>query len=305
MRFGGEDNIDLTGKARNFDVTGFEAHKMWQEIASSGEDTIAVARASYEAGGKARHRLHAVGWLAFDARFSAEAREFAVEVLADRSSKVVEAAARALAWGWDVTLLPLMRKAAAQQRRAARADIEAAIAAIEAGNPSLFLDRTGGGRLHMRVSDHNWRELRGGLIRCAQPRHAATLLGIVREASEKAIPIAVRDQSLEEQQLRSDIDENVCWIVGSPIAGWLVARGEQEDWWIKGIAVTEDGWNAGYFTTLLEFAEHEARRRGFGRIFLPTRDKAAAARICGELGYRRSADQGRSGIAEVLLEKAL
>ena len=78
---------------------------MWDEIARSGEDTVAVARASYGTGGNARHRFHAVAWLTFDARFSAEAREFAVELLDDRSSKVVEVASRALAWGWDVTLL--------------------------------------------------------------------------------------------------------------------------------------------------------------------------------------------------------
>lgn len=150
----------MNANDRNFDITGFEAGKLWDRILRDGGDPVAVARASYRAGGPARHRLNATYVLLFEARHSAEARAFAAELLDDRAQRVVEAAARALAWGQDRTRLPVMQ-AAADRRRGQRntkplEDIEAAIRAVEAGNPDLFLDRRGSGCLHLSVIDKRW-----------------------------------------------------------------------------------------------------------------------------------------------------
>jgi GNAT superfamily N-acetyltransferase len=298
----------VRANARNFDVTGFEARKMWDEIARSGEDTVAVARASYEAGGNARHRFHAVHCLLFDARFSAEAREFAVEILDDRSRMVVEAASRALAWGWDVTLLSRRRKAAERANGAKRADIEAAIAATEVGNPDLFEDRTGGeNRQHWLVMDHHWREIRGGLIRVAQPRHIPALLDSAPEGSSYRVPLVGCEPPLNEQDIRALIDAKTCWIVGAPITANLVAQVSGSDWSIKSIAVTEREQDSGIGWQLVEFAEQEGRRRGLERIVLNARARAWSDREAfGRHGYReadRSCDVG--GLEAVLYEKAL
>jgi hypothetical protein len=297
----------VRANARNFDVARPEAAKMWNEIVRSGEDTVAVARASYGAGGNARHRFHAVAWLTFDARFSAEAREFAVELLDDRSSKVVEVASRALAWGWDVTLLSRMRKAAERTNGAKRADIEAAIAATEVGNPDLFLDRTGGGNLHMFVADHDWRELRGGLIRVAQPRHVPALLDIAPEGSPHRVPLVGCEPPLNEQDLRALIDAKTCWIVGAPITGNLVAQMRGSDWSVESIAVTKREQDSALWWQLVGFAEQEGRRRGLEQIVLNTRARAWPDREAfGRHGYREADRSGdENGLEAVFYEKAL
>ncbi len=242
----------MTAAARDFDVAGSEARRLWHEIARTGEDTVAVARASYARPGKARHRLNSIAWLAFDAQFCRDARLLAVEALGDRSSKVVEAAARALAWGWDVTLLAPMREAEARASGAARADIAAAIAAAEAGNPNLFLDRTGGGRLRLHVADHDWRALRGGLVRTARPDQAATLAEIARTTGASG-------RAPTQEELRAAWDNGpTCWIAGEPVAGFVVARAAGGALTVETVAATDPGTRR----TLLDFAGAEARRRG-------------------------------------------
>lgn len=148
--------------ARSFDITGFEAARLWDSVLRAGEDPVAVARASYAAGGPARHRVNATYVLIYEARRSAEARAFAVALLHDRSDKVVEFAAQALAWGLDRSHLPAMREALSRQTGAKAHHIRAAIAAVEAGNPDLFLDRKGTGCLHLRIMDRNWHAKKPG-----------------------------------------------------------------------------------------------------------------------------------------------
>ena len=298
-----KDSIYLNVKQRNFDVASTVARNMWNEIAESGEDTVAVARASYLAGGNARHRLNSIAWLTFDVRFSSEARKFALELLQDRLSRVVEAAARALAWGWDVTLLPQMRKAAASQKGASRADILAAISAGEAGNPSLFIDRTNGGKLHMQVADHDWRVLRGGLVRNAQRRHGQSILAIARTPPKNEYPHIGSQPMLDEGAVLSSIEEENCWIVGDPISGYLLAQIKNDHWWINNAAVTQLGWSNGSFTHLLEFAEQEGRRRGFDRLLLAKCKGSATDLLCTKLGYHSITATNSKRDGEEILEK--
>ena len=297
----------MTAKARNFDVTYPEACGMWDVIAWSGEDTVAVARASYEAGGKARHRFNAAARLILDARYSVEAREFAVELLEDRSAEVARLASYALAWGGDVTLLSRMRKMAAERKDGAKRDIEDAIAQIEFQNQHLFPDRTTPGGLNLMASDHDWRQMRGGLIRVARPLHVPLLLGIGPEGASSRVPLVGCEPPLNEQDIRALVEVRSCWIVGAPVTGTLVAQLSGSDWLIKSIAVAEEEQDSGLAWQLVDFAEQQGRRRGLERIVLNAQarawpDHAAFARH----GYReadRSSDL--DGRETVLYEKAL
>ncbi len=296
----------MNAKKRDFDVTGLEAGKLWDEIVHAGEDTVAVARASYEAGGKARHRLQATAWLMFDARFSPEARDFAVELLDDRSRKVVEAAARTLAWGWDVTLLPRIRAAAERRNDAARSYIDAAIAATEAGDPNLLYNYQNGGNARISVADHGWREKRGGLLRGAQFPHVSVLLDVAREASANHGSLVGNRQPRSEQEFRADIEIKACWVLGAPVGGYLVARARGKEWWIEEVAVNELGRQSGFARQLLAFAEQEGRRRGCALAVLGAYSKAAAdLELFSQLGYIEAKRRDDDGIDRTILEKAL
>jgi ribosomal protein S18 acetylase RimI-like enzyme len=295
----------MAAKARNFDVTYPVASGMWRVIAWSGEDTVAVARASYEAGGNVRHRVHAVAFLSFDARYSAEAREFAVELLEDRSPRVARLASDALAWGGDVTLLSRMRKIAAERTDGAKRDIEDAIAQVEFGNQHLFPHRTRGP--NVMFGDHDWRQMRGGLIRVAQPRHVPLLLDSAPEGASSRVPLVGCDPPLNEQDIRALVEARSCWMVGAPVTGTLVAQLSGRDWLIKSIAVAEQEQDSGLAWELVEFAEQQGRRRGLERIVLNARARAwPDLEAFGRHGYReadRSCDE--DGLEAVLYEKAL
>jgi GNAT superfamily N-acetyltransferase len=200
-----------------------------------------------------------------------------------------------------------MRKAAERTKGEKRADIEAAIAATEAGNPDLFRDRTGGGRAHILVGDHEWREMRGGLIRAAQPRHIPALLDIAPEDSSCRVPLAGCEPPLNEEDVRALVEARTCWIVGAPITGTLVAQVSGSDLSIKSIAVTEREQDSGIGWQLVEFSEQEGRRRGLERIILNARARAWSDREAfGRHGYReadRSCDVG--GLEAVRYEKTL
>lgn len=297
----------MTAKARNFDVPYAEASGMWRVIAWSGEDTVAVARASYEAGGNVRHRVHAVAFLSFDARYSAEARELAVELLADRSPRVVRIASDALAWGGDVTLLSRMRKIAAERTDGAKRDIEDAIAQIESGNRHLFPHRTTPGGRNVMFGDHDWRQMRGGLIRVAQPRHVPLLLDSAPEGSSSRVPLVGGEPPLNEQDIRALVEARSCWMVGAPVTGTLVAQLSGSDWSVRRIAVTEPKQDSGLAWQLVEFAEQQGRRRGLERIVLNARAQAwPDLEAFGRHGYRAAnQSSGEDGGATVLYEKAL
>jgi GNAT superfamily N-acetyltransferase len=90
------------------------------------------------------------------------------------------------------------------------------------------------------------------------------------------------------------------------IAGVLVLAVTEEGFLLENIAVEPSQHGKGLGRTLLEFAEAEARREGFGSIYLYTHEKMTENQaLYAKIGYVEFDRRAESGFARVYMRKLL
>ena len=93
---------------------------------------------------------------------------------------------------------------------------------------------------------------------------------------------------------------------GSGIVGVLVLAVTEDGFLLENVAVEPAHRGKGLGKTLLEFAEAEARREGFGSIYLYTHEKMTEnLALYAKIGYVEYKRRVEKGLARVYMRKAL
>lgn len=107
-----------------------------------------------------------------------------------------------------------------------------------------------------------------------------------------------------KRDYRQAIVEELLWVIGDPLLG-LVSLVESDDaLLLENVAVHPDAQGSGLGRALMDFAEHEARRRGFIRIRLYTNEVMIEnLEIYSHLGYHETCRGTEGGYRRVHMEK--
>lgn len=142
-----------------------------------------------------------------------------------------------------------------------------------------------------------------------RPGRAAdiTRLGeIARAAYAPYVPLIGAEPPPMLQDFSADLAAGALWVSGAPPEGYVVARPKGADWLLENVAVAPGAQGRGLGRALIEFAEGEARRRGFGKVVLYTNVHMTANLSMYEtLGYNEVERREESGMNRVYFEKAL
>jgi ribosomal protein S18 acetylase RimI-like enzyme len=112
------------------------------------------------------------------------------------------------------------------------------------------------------------------MIRPARPGEAEALRDVVHAAYRHYIPRIGKPPGPMLDDYAARIADGQAWVLedAGRIAGILVLEETPEGFLLDNIAVAPEGQGKGYGRALIEFAEAEARRRGFVEIRLYTHE---------------------------------
>jgi ribosomal protein S18 acetylase RimI-like enzyme len=112
------------------------------------------------------------------------------------------------------------------------------------------------------------------MIRPARPGEAEALRDVVHAAYRHYIPRIGKPPGPMLDDYAARIADGQAWVLedAGGIAGILVLEETPEGFLLDNIAVAPEGQGKGYGRALIEFAEAEARRRGFVEIRLYTHE---------------------------------
>jgi ribosomal protein S18 acetylase RimI-like enzyme len=112
------------------------------------------------------------------------------------------------------------------------------------------------------------------MIRPARPGEAEALRDVVHAAYRHYIPRIGKPPGPMLDDYAARIADGQAWVLEAAgrIAGILVLEETPEGFLLDNIAVAPEGQGKGYGRALIEFAEAEARRRGFVEIRLYTHE---------------------------------
>lgn len=136
------------------------------------------------------------------------------------------------------------------------------------------------------------------MIRRAQPDEADAVRDVVSAAYSHYIPRIGKPPGPMLDDYPQRIADKQVWVLeeAGRIAGILVLEEAPAGFLLDNIAVVPDGQGKGFGRALMEFAEAEARRRGFGAINLYTHalmhENIALYRRAGYLETHRITERG-------------
>ena len=112
------------------------------------------------------------------------------------------------------------------------------------------------------------------MIRPARPSEADTLRDVVHAAYRHYIPRIGKPPGPMLDDYAARIADGQAWVLedAGRITGILVLEETPEGFLLDNIAILPEGQGKGYGRALIEFAEAEARRRGFAEIRLYTHE---------------------------------
>jgi GNAT superfamily N-acetyltransferase len=112
------------------------------------------------------------------------------------------------------------------------------------------------------------------MIRPAPPSEADTLRDVVHAAYRHYIPRIGKPPGPMLDDYAARIADGQAWVLedAGRITGILVLEETAEGFLLDNIAILPEGQGKGYGRALIEFAEAEARRRGFAEIRLYTHE---------------------------------
>lgn len=106
--------------------------------------------------------------------------------------------------------------------------------------------------------------------------------------------------------LRPHIQASEVWVTGRPIRGLICLAPTDDALLVENVAVHPDARGTGLGRRLLDFAEKEARRQGFGRLLLYTNEVMTEnVALYSHLGYREIDRRTEDGYRRVFMEKVL
>lgn len=102
------------------------------------------------------------------------------------------------------------------------------------------------------------------------------------------------------------VEEGTTWVVGAPVVAVLTLYPREDHLYVENVAIDPAAQGRGLGRALLEFAEREAARRGFGRMALVTHEVMTENQaIYARLGYVEVARRAEDGYRRVFMEKPL
>jgi GNAT superfamily N-acetyltransferase len=102
------------------------------------------------------------------------------------------------------------------------------------------------------------------------------------------------------------IEDGTTWVAGSPIAAVLTLCPRDDHLLVENIAVHPDAQGRGLGRSLMDFAEHEAARRGLTRMALYTHEVMTENQaIYAHLGYTEVERRVEDGYRRIYMEKNL
>jgi ribosomal protein S18 acetylase RimI-like enzyme len=102
------------------------------------------------------------------------------------------------------------------------------------------------------------------------------------------------------------IEQGAVWVTGQPIAGLISLTPTGDSLLIENIAVHPAAQGTGLGTTLMRFAEQQARQRHLPRLTLYTHEVMTENQaIYAHLGYREIERRSEDGYRRIYMEKVL
>jgi GNAT superfamily N-acetyltransferase len=129
---------------------------------------------------------------------------------------------------------------------------------------------------------------------------------IVRAAYGKYLARMDRPPAPMIEDMRRQIQASEVWLTGQPIKGLICLRATDDSLFVENVAVHPAAQGTGLGRHLLAFAEEQARRRDFKRLWLYTNEVMTEnVAIYAHLGYRETDRRSEDGYQRVFMEKVL
>ena len=147
------------------------------------------------------------------------------------------------------------------------------------------------------------------MIRRARADEAPAVRDVVLSAYQRYVAIIGKPPGPMLDDYAARIAANQVWVLDGPddpIAGLVVLDDSDDRFLLDNIAVRPDRQGLGYGRALLDFAEAEARRRGWGSIMLYTHALMVEnIAIYAARGYVERERRQEKGFDRVYMEKKL
>lgn len=144
------------------------------------------------------------------------------------------------------------------------------------------------------------------MIRAARTDEAEAVAALVERAYAPWVAVIGRRPAPMDDDYAARCASGVAWVLEGEgaLRGVIVLEDGDDHLWIDNVAVAEKGQGAG--RALLDFAEAEARRRGFGEVRLSTHQKMLTnIALYGRRGYVETDRRVEDGFARVFMRKAV
>ncbi len=129
---------------------------------------------------------------------------------------------------------------------------------------------------------------------------------IVNAAYSKYLARMDRAPAPMLEDVRPHIQASEVWVIGRPIRGLICLIPTDDALLVDNVAVHPGAHGRGLGRRLLDFAEEEARRQGFGRLCLYTNEVMTEnVALYSHLGYREIDRRTEDGYRRVFMEKVL
>lgn len=158
----------------------------------------------------------------------------------------------------------------------------------------------------MSATAHGQRSADRKQVRLAFEQDVPALREIVEAAYGKYVARLDRLPSPMLHDIGQRVDARHVWVTGDPPCGLLCLAVADGAIMVESAAVHPRFQGTGLGRTLMDFAEGEARRLGFVRVWLATNEVMTENQaICRHLGYREFDRHQEDGYRRVYMEKNL
>jgi GNAT superfamily N-acetyltransferase len=142
--------------------------------------------------------------------------------------------------------------------------------------------------------------------RPAGEQDLSALRDIVELAYGKYLPRMDRPPGPMLADLRPQVLAGQVWVVGSPPVALICLVPDGDALLVENVAVHPNAQGNGLGRRLLDFAEHQARAHGLGRLYLYTHEVMTEnIAVYTHLGYREFARREDHGYRRVFMAKVL
>jgi GNAT superfamily N-acetyltransferase len=143
-------------------------------------------------------------------------------------------------------------------------------------------------------------------LRRAAPADLPRIKAIIDAAYAKYLTRMDKQPAPMLRDYGPSIEDGTTWVVGSPARAVLTIYPREDHLLVENIAIDLDAQGQGLGRALMEFAEQEATRQGFGRMALVTHEAMTENQaIYARLGYTETERRSEDGYHRIYMEKPL